>query len=215
MLFSLFARFLKDKRSPAQKDVEKAMGMQIVVPQRLNNNEVVFPDIQHLAIGEFVNGEFVPLKDVTLQTILSSKYDDESAQNMIKQCIETSMTKTKLTTNRWDRRRHTNFDIYIAYPFEKVTMGKDNLYTFISSGRLSDDIIGDKKVLYIVNTIYLADSIKIQYENEPRTTNSKSILKSGCVANNSKQTKVWGYELLKFKVKNNQLVKPKKELKVY
>jgi hypothetical protein len=175
-----------DKRSQSHKSIEKSMDMQLCIPHK---EFCVPPDIKILSIGHFRGGEFQPIANLTVNSLLHANLEIHQRTSPIKSMKE-------ITRN--NERSMVVLDeetvIYEVYPYD--------LNLMMNEKTIDRRLYEIDNELYIVHAVYKSTGFKIIDQD---LTNSQN---SGYIEYNQPNIpKVYGYRLMRYKVTSNGTIK--------
>jgi hypothetical protein len=169
----------KDNRCEGQIIVEKNMSLQIVVPTTISSTHYVLPDFQVLAIGNFENGKFTQIANLTVSSLLQSQNSDETRPE-----IDIEEKTSQITMSY----QTGNFKIVISDKWNSSEIYPSQLNKLIFDVTINKQRYGIKNYVYIVQKVYkctnflISDGTKVIRHNDPN------------------EQKMYGYALKRYKI---------------
>jgi len=166
-----------DWRPAAQKELERNIGSQLMIPYSIRG-----PSVSFLAIGTFIGGEFHQVSDLNVNNMFHPI--DPIVPNIIprhitfKQSIKIGKTEATIDIN-------TNWK---TYDVDQEKIDLELVGEWIDRKRY-----GLQKELYVVKTIHTSTNFAI-------SCGDRGIDYTGKRDDNQIEEKIWGYQLIRYKI---------------
>lgn len=203
--------FLSDKRTPAHKKLERKMALQIPIFIPVSETELrTSTEINHLAFGDFVHGEFVQIPDLSVRSALLSRFANEHVDKLLTDAITTSTLGGFVACDAWDSsRKAMRMLLTIGGANEEwstVSVSNLDLCRMIASSVTPYDLPKEyrkgRRYIYVVREIRTSNRIIVQNSYKPgkMTKWRANSQPPPNAVQDGRSQKVWGYTLEKFKI---------------